>query len=176
MNISSCFQLGYITRKHGLKGEVGIFIDADDPLFYENMESVFLKIKDELVPFFIEKITLQNNKGIVKFEEIDTLEDAEKLMGCEMYLPQDILPDLGENKFYYHEIIGYSLNDKFHGAIGKITDIYTNGNQDLIAAEFQQKEILIPIIDELILSVDKKEKILHVQLPDGLIDIYLDEH
>ena len=174
MNIGECFHLGYVIKKHGLSGEVNILLDVDMPQQYQEMESVFVEINDKLVPFFIESISIKGNKAIVRFEDVNTAEQADDLRGKGLFLPLSFLPDLGEGKFYYHEIMQYHVVDKVHGDIGTVKDIYTSPNQDLLAVDHNNKEVLIPINDEIIGEVDHDQKVLHVSLPEGLLDVYLD--
>jgi 16S rRNA processing protein RimM len=176
MDIDSCYQLGYVMRKHGLKGEVYILLDVDDPGYYEEMESVFIAVnRDEtLVPFFIEEMAIQEDRALVKFEGIDTAEDAENILSCGLYLPLEFLPPLEEDQFYYHDIIGYQVIDTNEGELGPIQQIYPFANQDLISVNYKEKEVLIPVADEIIKKVDKENKKLFVELPEGLLDIYLE--
>ena len=84
------------------------------------------------------------------------------------------LPKLEGNKFYFHEIIGFNVVDEEKGNIGKIREIYDNMTQPIMAIDFGEKEILIPLIDEVIKQVDRQNKTIHIKAPQGLIDIYLD--
>ena len=80
MNIDACYQLGYIVRTHGVKGQVVAFFDVDYPEDYEELESVFLQLSGKLVPFFIDALDIQpNGRIIIKFEDVDSIVEAEKL-------------------------------------------------------------------------------------------------
>ena len=87
MNIDECYQLGHVIKTHGLKGEVNIFLDVDHPSEYQELGSVFVEINQKLVPFFIESIQLKGNKALVKFEDVDSLEEAEELQSKRIYRP-----------------------------------------------------------------------------------------
>lgn len=174
MNIDECFQLGYVIKRHGLSGEVSILLDVDVPQEYQKLESVFVEINDKLVPFFIESMQLRDNKAIVRFEDINTADQAEELRSRKLYLPLANLPRLKEGQFYYHQIIGYKVIDAVAGDIGEARDVYTSPKQDLLAVDHQGKEVLIPINDEIIREADHDLKELKVILPEGLLDIYLD--
>jgi 16S rRNA processing protein RimM len=177
MDIDSCYLLGYIIKPHGLKGEIVAHFDVDVPENYKNLESVFISKNNEkiLIPFFIEKLQLNQNKATIKFEEVDSIEQAEDLLNGELYLPLKFLPPLTGNQFYYHEIIDFSIVEEEKGLLGKIKDVYHLPNQDLIAMIYQGKEVLIPINENIILSVDRVNNKLHVKLPEGLLEIYLEE-
>lgn len=175
MDIESCYQLGYVIRKHGLKGEVYIFLDVDDPRYYEELESVFVAVdrNETLVPFFIEQISILEDKALVKFEGVDSAGEAEHLVSCEIYLPLEFLPPLADDQFYFHEIVGFRLIDEKEGELGIVDSVYTSHNQNLISLYYKNTEVLVPIHDEIIKSVDKPGRKLVVSLPEGLLDIYL---
>jgi 16S rRNA processing protein RimM len=177
MTKEDCYLLGKLTKTHGLKGELAIWLDVDYPEDYEELDSVLLEIKGELVPHFIEEIQIRPNKSIIKFEDIDTIEEAQKLVNCDIYLPEANLPELeDENQFYYHEIIDYDVIDEVKGKLGKVLAVYTSDRQDLIAMQYEGKEVLIPIVDEIVKTVNREKKELYTNLPNGLLELYLDDN
>lgn len=174
MTKEDCYFLGKITKTHGLKGEVIFWLDVDHPEYYEELESVLVEVKGELIPYFLEELQIRGKKSIAKLEDIETIEEVEYLINCDLYLPLDTLPDLPNNGFYYHEVVGFQVYDQSSKAeVGKIKAIFEGAGQDLIAIEVDEKEILIPIADEIIHKVDKANKRIELNIPDGLIDLYL---
>jgi len=174
MHKDDCFFLGKIVSKFSFKGEVLVKLDTDNPEIYQEMESVFVDYNNNLVPFFIEKARLHKSSLLrVKFEDVDTEEDADDLIKTSLYLPLDLLPELEDDQFYYHEIIGFEVIDEAKGNIGTVKNINDNTVQALFEIEFNGKEILIPINDEFIDKLDKENKKLHLKTPEGLIDLYL---
>jgi len=174
MTKEECFYLGRIVSKFSFKGEVLIKLDTDEPESYLEMESVFVEYDNNLVPFFIERSSLQKSNLLrVKFEEVDSEEDAEDLMKCDLYLPLNLLPELNEDQFYFHEIIGFTVEDVNYGTVGTLTGINDTTSQALFEIEKNGKQILIPMNDEFLLKVDKKNKTITVKTPEGLIDLYL---
>lgn len=175
MTKDDCYEIGYIVKTHGLKGEVGIHMDVDNPAEYADMEGVLIEKNGELIPFFIEKIRINIDKAIVKFEGINTIEEAEPLVKKTLYLSLDQLDELSDDQFYYHEIMGYRIVDDIKGPLGIIKTIYNQPHQDLISMEYLSKEVLIPISHEHVLKANHEKKELYVSLPDGLLEVYLDE-
>lgn len=177
MNKEDCYLLGKITKTHGLKGELAIWLDVDYPEDYEELDSVLLEVKGQLVPHFVEEIQIRPNKSIIKFEDIDTIEEAQKLVNCDIYLPDDNLPELeDDDQFYYHEIIDFDVIDEEKGKLGKVMAVYTSERQDLIAMQYEGKEILIPIDDDIVKTVNREKKELYTHLPNGLLEVYLEEN
>lgn len=173
MKKEDCFLLGHISKLHGTKGEVVFHLDVDSPKEYSQMESVFIELNGELVPFFIEEIQIKNQKAEVKLEDIDSTEQAEVLTGKELYLPLTNLPPLTGTSFYYHEIIGFNVYDKYYGDIGSIKEIVDLPGQTVAKVEYRNQELLMPVTDPFILEVDRENKILKVDLPEGLVQLYL---
>ncbi|MGB3587576.1 MAG: ribosome maturation factor RimM [Tunicatimonas sp.] len=173
MRIDDCYQLGYISKTHGLQGEVSIILDVDNPSDYQNLESVFVGLpkSETLIPFFVDTIDIKASRALVKFEDIDTIEQAQELVKSSLYLPLTTLPELQEGQYYFHEIVGFKVVDQQQGELGVVKDVYTGGSQDLIALTYQGKEVLVPINDQLVPRVDKKEQTVYVNLPEGLLEL-----
>ncbi|WP_298474382.1 ribosome maturation factor RimM [uncultured Maribacter sp.] len=175
MQKEECFYLGKIVSKYSFKGEVLVKLDTDDPETYEKMESVFVSLGNNLVPFFIDKCRLHKSNLLrIDFEEVKTESDADRIMGSKLYLPLSFLPELTGTQFYYHEIIGFTVIDDVHGNIGTIKGVNDTTSQALFEIEKEDKEILIPVRDELITKLDREEKTIYVSTPEGLIDLYLE--
>lgn len=176
MNKEQCFQIGRIAKVHGLRGEVNVVLDVDYPEDYEGLEHLFIEQKGRLVPFFLEHFVIQpGGKALAKFEELDSIEQVEILVGSEAYLPLSELPELEEGQYYYHDLIGFEVIDETLGLIGPIQIVYDLETQDLLGVTHQGKEVLIPIQDGIITKVDKAAKKVFCQLPEGLLDIYLED-
>ncbi|GLB48600.1 ribosome maturation factor RimM [Neptunitalea lumnitzerae] len=174
MRKEDCFYLGKIVSKFSFKGEVLIKLDTDEPELYKELESVFLSIGRDLVPFFIDRISLHKSDLLrVKFEDVDTEAEAEGMLKTEVYLPLSFLPELTGNKFYFHEIIGFTMKDVNYGVVGLINAVNESAAQPLFVVENEGKELLIPMNDEFIVEVSRKEKYILVETPEGLIDLYL---
>jgi 16S rRNA processing protein RimM len=112
----------------------------------------------------------------VKFEDINTIEATEMIIDAEAYLPIKKLPKLKGKQFYYHEVIGYKIFDNTtQKDLGELKAIYESTGQDLFAVDINESEVLIPIVDDFLDSVDHATKQINVSLPDGLLDIYLNQ-
>ena len=174
MRKEDCFYLGKIVRKHSFKGEVVIKLDTDEPELYENMESVFVLHGTNLIPFFIEKSLLQKGNQLrTKFEGVDSESDADGILKSGVYLPLTMLPKLTGNQFYFHEVIGFQLEDVNFGIVGEIVGINDKTAQPLFEVDKDGVEIFIPMIDHFIKKIDRENNKVIVETPEGLIDLYL---
>jgi 16S rRNA processing protein RimM len=174
MRKEDCFYLGKIAKKFSFKGEVLIYLDTDEPELYENMESVFVEFNNNLVPFFIENSSLHKNDFLrVRFEDVNTEEEADRLLGSAVYLPLKMLPKLSGNKFYFHEVIGFEIEDQRLGVFGKIVAVNDSSAQPLFEVLNGEVEILIPMIDHFLVKIDRENKKVIMDLPEGLIEMYL---
>ena len=169
--------MGHITKTHGVSGELVLYLDVDQPDEYADLETVLLEVKGELIPYFIESIAIvKGSRAIVAFEDIDTIEQAERLINCGAFLPLDELESItDETRFYFHEIVGYQVVDANEGELGTVRGVYAMNAQDLIAMDYQGKEVLIPINSEIVRTVDRANQKLNVALPEGLLAIYMED-
>ena len=94
-------------------------------------------------------------------------------MGCEIYLPLSMLPKLEGNKFYFHEVIGYDIEDQRLGVFGKIVSINDSSAQPLFEVVNGSVEILVPMIDQFLVKIDRANKKVVMNLPEGLVEMYL---
>ena len=175
MKKEDCFYLGKIVKKYSFKGEILAKLDTDEPELYDNIDAVFIDLRGNLVPFFIESAQLHKSDLLrLKFEDIDTENDADALIKSDLYLPLELLPKLEGNKFYFHEVIGFTIVDTSYGSVGTLMSINDSTAQALFEIDKDGKEILIPMNDEFIVKVDRSQKTIEVQTPEGLIDLYLE--
>lgn len=174
MRKEDCFYLGKIVTKFSFKGEVVIKLDTDEPELYKEMESVYVDLGNNLVPFFIEKSSLhKGNQLRVQFEDVYSEEDADAILKSGIYLPLDLLPKLDGDKFYFHEVIGFKVVDVNFGEVGVIAHINDKAAQPLFEIDREGNEIFIPMIDDFIKKLDRKNKTIEVETPEGLIELYL---
>ena len=174
MQKKDCFFVGKIVKKYSFKGELLVKLDTDDPGQFLEMESVFVEKHKNLIPFFIDSLSLHKSSLLrVKFEEVLNEADADALLGSELFLPLAQLPKLTGNKFYYHEIIGFKAMDLNFGPVGNIIGVNDHTSQHLFVIDYNGKEVLIPVNDSIIKKVDRENKTMVIEAPEGLIDLYL---
>jgi 16S rRNA processing protein RimM len=171
---SDYYFLGKVTKPHGYEGKVSVYFDTDEPEMYADLKMVFININNSPVPYFITYLNINNNKAIIQFQDVDNFDKAEFLSKKDMYLPLSTLPELTGNKFYYHEIEGFTVIDKNFGIVGKVKEVLDYTNQAVMQIFNGEKEILVPINSHIIIQVDREKKELSIQAPDGLIEMYME--
>ena len=167
------FLLGTVTKHFGYQGEVFVYLDTDEPEKYQTLESVFFLIEEEPIPFFIESFHYRGgNLAVVKFQDT-SFEASRQLIKLPVYLPLSMLPKLEGNKFYYHEVKGFKVIDAEKGYIGACSDFLDYNQNSVMQVFLNDKEILIPVVDEVFKKVDRANQTLYIEAPHGLIEIYL---
>ncbi|MGC4022284.1 MAG: ribosome maturation factor RimM [Cyclobacteriaceae bacterium] len=167
MNIEDCFKVGYISKTHGLKGGVSVVFENDIEL--DDVTSLFVDINGSLVPHFIESISNRGDKSFVKFETVDSIEEAEMIKGRSLYLPKSTRPKLKRGEFYDDEVVGFSVEDETYGDLGSVKEIQLQGLNRILSIQ-GEKEILVPINSPFVTSVNKSKRHIKLQLPEGYLD------
>ena len=167
------FYLGTLTKPFGLKGGLCAFFDTDNPENYTKLPAVFLDLDGEKIPYSIEEIIYRgNNQFIIQFAGVG-VNEARDFVGVEMYLPISELPKLPGNRFYFHEVIGFTVTDEQFGEVGTCREFLEVSNNPIMVVERGDKEVLIPASQQFISKVDRDNRVLHILAPEGLIEMYL---
>jgi 16S rRNA processing protein RimM len=177
MTLDESYELGYVVKTHGLRGQMVAELDVDDAAEYLDMQEVFVERpvgSGKLHRFEVERVTIQaGTRVLLKLQKVDRIEDAELFRGLKLYRPLAELPALDDDQFYFHDVIGYDVVDTNLGKLGTVEAFYELPEQDLLAMRYQGQEVLIPVVDELVQHADEDSRELYVTLPEGLLDIYL---
>lgn len=163
------FPIGKITKAHGLKGEVN-FMFTNDTWDTADCDYLICDIDGILVPFYIEEYRFRNDStALVKFEDIDSVETADFLLGCDVYLEKKYAEQQDEEEMPLNYFIGFRMeeNGKF---IGKIKDIDDSTENWLFIVEKEDgSEAMIPAHEDFIVGLDKEKRVMTVDLPIGLV-------
>lgn len=163
------FPIGKITKAHGLKGEVN-FMFTNDTWDTADCDYLICDIDGILVPFYIEEYRFKNDStALVKFEDIDSVETADFLLGCDVYLEKKLAEQQDEEEMPLNYFIGFRMEEdgKF---IGKIKDIDDSTENWLFIVEKEDgSEAMIPAHEDFIVGLDKEKRVMTVDLPIGLV-------
>lgn len=164
------FKIGVINKPHGVKGEVSFSFTDDIFDRVEDSDYLILMMDGILVPFFWEEYRFKSdNVALVKFEGIDTAERAKMFTNVEVYFPKKYMDEQDEITSW-NFFVGFQVNDVRHGALGEIVDVDDATMNVLFVIEKEGEELLLPAHEEFILDLDKKNRVLTVEIPEGLLD------
>ena len=168
-------QLGYIGKAHGLNGEVKAVFDVPDILDYQYERALFLAKGDHPISLFqLEYMKIvSNSMAIVQFEGVNGREEAEAMKGHTIYFPKEFLPPLPEGEFYYYQVENFRVRDENLGELGTVRTFWVGSAQDVMVMDYQEKEVLIPVTDHIVLRADFQAEEVITCLPEGLLEIYL---
>ncbi len=172
MKKEDCYLLGKITRRHGLAGNVVLKLDTDQPELYNKLDNILVEINGLLVPFFIEKQQWSKEDTKLIFFKNSTEAMVDQAVGRNVFLPLSTLPVLSGKSFYYHEIIGFRLLDENNTDFGIIQSVNDQTAQHYFVTLLHGKQIIVPIIKDWILDVNREQKEIKMQLPEGLMDVF----
>ena len=162
-------ELGQIVNVKGLKGEVKVNSFTDDNTKFERIPKVFIKQKNNLTELEIEKVGYSKNQVIIKFKNINTIEEAEKLRNSYIVVNREIFGELPEGVYYIADLIGLDVYTESDEYLGKVDDIFSTGSNDLYVVKDELgKQKLLPGIDEVIRKIDLKSGKIIVNLIKGL--------
>ena len=173
MKLEEAFYIGYITKTKGLKGELQVFFEFDAPDLLD-LDVLFADMNGKMVPFFVSTYKLHtNNTGNFYFDDIDHIDKAQPLLRRKIYLPLTKMPDRSEEEFHYNDLKGFMVSDEVHGELGEILEVNEYPQQFVATVSYKDTEILFPLNEDMIIEIDEDLKTLMVDLPEGLLDIYL---
>ena len=168
MEIQACYKIGYIAKNHGLKGEVTAVLSED---LSKAIDTVFLEINHNLVPYFIKQLSGTSTRAVIAFEDVNTVEKASSLKGSSIYLPKTMRPKLKRGDFYDDELTNFTVEDRNLGLLGNVIEIIESGSNKLLSVVKDSSEVLIPVNGPFIQSINKTAKKIIVELPEGFLDL-----
>ena len=163
---------GEILKTFGANGELIVKLDNQAPLQVNLHEPVFIIIDGLQVPFYFKIFEERaNNRALVVLENIETERLAAQFVGMKILLPYK--KQIGKKDFNINDFVGFNAADRQFGELGKITEFLDFPNNPCFQIIRNGKEILIPVNEDFIQSIDMKSKSINFDLPDGLIDFYM---
>ncbi|MBQ7097381.1 MAG: 16S rRNA processing protein RimM [Clostridia bacterium] len=160
-------EIGQIVNTHGLRGDLKVMPWCDDPTVFDELAYVII----DGTEYDIEKSRMQKNMVLLKLKGIDNINEAEKYRNKILTVPREEMGDLPEGTYYICDLLGCSVETVSGRKLGKIVDIIKTGSNDVYVVEDDgKKQVLIPVIDEVVKSVDIEEKMIVIEPLKGLID------
>ena len=163
---------GRISKPYGLRGEVISILEPQSRINIEPGNPLFIDIDGQRVPFFVEEVEmLSRGQAILKFEFIDSLEEARKVAGCDIYFDKEQDPDSSFESEDLTRLIGYMATDKNTGLLGKISEYLPHPMNPVFVIQSEGRELIVPAIWDFIDQIYPKKQTVHFILPEGLTEL-----
>lgn len=166
------YKIGMLTKTHGVSGELSLSF-TDDVFDRVDADYLVCKMDGILVPFFMEEYRFKNDTtALVKFADIDTEEQARKMVGVEVFFPKALATQTEDNTYSWSYFVGFKAFDEQYGALGTIVGIDESTVNVLFEIRTPQgNELLVPAHEEFIVGLDHEREEIHFCLPEGLLTL-----
>ncbi len=165
-------EVGKIVNTHGLRGEVKVVPWTDYPEVFEDIETVYIKRKTEYEKLDIAGLKYQKNNLIVRFSQLKDINEAEKYKNQVLYAERDALGELPEGVYYIADLIGLEVVKEDGEKVGIINDVFNTGSNDIYDVKREgKKNMLIPVIDDVVIDIDIEGGKVTVRMMEGLEDL-----
>ncbi|WP_294473044.1 ribosome maturation factor RimM [uncultured Bacteroides sp.] len=166
------YKIGLFNKPHGIHGELQ-FTFTDDIFDRVDCDYLVCLLNGIFVPFFIEEYRFRSDStALVKLEGVDTAERARMFTNVEVYFPVKHVEDTEEGELTWNYFIGFQMEDVHHGPLGEVTDVDTTTvNTLFVVLQEDGEELLVPAQEEFILGIDQQQRVITVELPEGLLNL-----
>ena len=163
-------EVGQIVNTFGIKGFVKIYPYVNDIKRFDDLKTVYIKLKKQEIKLEIEEVKYQKNMVLIKFKGIETIEQAEKLRNAYIEIARDDAIDLEEGEYFIADLLGLEVYTDTGEKLGILEDIYNTGSSDIYVVKNNLgKQFLLPYIDEVVKNIDLENGKIIVHLIDGLV-------
>jgi 16S rRNA processing protein RimM len=165
------YLIGYVTKPHGIRGEVKVEPVTPDPDRFNQLDKVHLRLKDSTRTYSIKKVRVSDRFVYIKFAGVNSRNDAELLRNAEVLIEEKDLIQPAQDEFFIHDLIGCQVvsEDKEH--IGVLEDVVQVTSNDVyVVKKGDGTELLIPATKEVVKQVDIRQKIIVIHVLEGLFD------
>lgn len=164
-------QIGVITSTHGVKGEVKVFPTTDDNNRFKTLGECFISYKNEMIPARVQGCKFFKNMVILKFKDIDNINDVEKYKQCKLFVDREHAVKLNKDEYFVTDLIGVTVFEEDGSVLGILTEVIPTGANDVyVVTDDNKKELLLPAIKDCVLNVDIENRKITVRLMKGMED------
>ena len=165
------YKIGLFNKPHGIHGELQ-FTFTDDIFDRVDCDYLICLLDGIFVPFFIEEYRFRSDStALVKLEGIDTAERARMFTNIEVYFPVKHAEEAEDGELSWNFFIGFQMEDIHHGPLGEVIDVDNTTVNTLFVVEREEEELLVPAQEEFIVGIDQKQKLITLELPEGLLNL-----
>lgn len=151
-------RIGLIRKPHGIKGGVKLSVEAEMLVTFPDIETFFVKIGTEWQELHLEALAGTVDDPILYFEEVVDRDDAERLRACELFANAADLPELKEGEYLASDLVGCDVLTEEGQHLGKVIEVSSPGNHEVLSIETEEGEQLIPFVDAWVPEVDLEQK------------------
>lgn len=163
------YKIGVFNKPHGIHGELS-FTFTDDIFDRVEAEYLICLLDGIFVPFFMEEYRFRSDStALVKLEGVDTSERARMFTNVEVYFPTKHAEDAGPGELTWDFFVGFLIEDKKYGNLGFVTEVDNTTINTLFIVDHQDEELMIPAQEDFILNIDREQKVILMDLPEGLL-------
>lgn len=163
--------IGKVLKPKGLKGEVKVEIITSFPDHFETLHTVYRNENDQWIPLRIREARREGAFVFIRFDRVESIEQAEELRNEYLYIPEEELTPLAEDEYYIHDLIGMLVVDEQRNRIGELVQVDAYAGNDVYVIKAPDgKEFLIPAIKDVVKKVDVANKTMIIHRMEGLID------
>jgi 16S rRNA processing protein RimM len=163
------FPIGRVIKTHGIKGKVKVDYFGEDLHRFSLYREIFIEgEKDRPRAYEVLEAIPQPPRLILKLKGIEKVEEAEPLIGKEIFIKREALLELEKGEYYWMDILGMEVETQAGKRIGKVMEIFPTGAHDVYVVEGKRGEILLPATEEVIQSIDLKRGVMTVIRMEGL--------
>lgn len=167
--------IGKIVGTHALKGVLRVYSHAESGSIFDSGKTVLVKTqRGETQAYKIEWTRPHKKVRLVCLENVDHIDQAQALVGSELYIHKDDLPAIEEGTYYWLDLIGLSVFTVQGVFLGRVEGIIPTGSNDVYVVTAQEgdkkREVLVPAIESVVREIDLDEKLMRVDLPEGLVE------
>jgi len=167
---------GFITRAHGIKGELRVYSQLADLKSFAALDVVYIEIqKSTPRPYPVEVFRIQTkDQVLLRLKGINDRNAAELLAGVAVWIESKWIPEPDSDNYNHHDLVGFDLHDTQLGFLESIKGVLELPAQDAFQIYIDGYEVLIPIVEDWIESVDFDAKNITMRLPNGMVDVYVE--
>ena len=163
-------EVGQIVNTFGVSGEVKVYPYTDDIKRFSKLKSVYIEKKSVMQEYKIQNVRYHKNMVIIKFENVENMNDAELLKNCYLKIDRKDAIKLPKDTFFIADLIGLDVYTDEGKLLGKVEDIYSTGSNDIYVVKDELgKQVLLPAIKDVLKDINLEERKITVHIIKGLI-------
>lgn len=164
--------LGKIIATHGVKGQLRVFLFSGEFSSIAGLDTVMVKAPNRVMEIFEVAAAARHGKKILlTLKNYDNVNQVLHLVGRELYVERDQLPELPEGEYYWRDLVGLRVVTDQGEMLGTLTEIIATGSNDVYVVQGREREYLIPALEEVVLEVNLDDGVMKVSPPEGLFDL-----